>query len=195
LSHAPTELAFDLDQLAGWLHLPLIKNRWQPAHLPAAVGYLPAAPISLHGRAPQWLYAALALQVVPHSVFLFDARLGWIEPAALACAASPHIPHISCQVEQADDSTFLDLRLAEAYLDYTEFEGATLPPLPADGGVILSGKLPNWLLVGAALAYRRHPWLAIFQPQFSNEEAIVVYSQVKTHVLGTTTRLLHKLLS
>jgi CRISPR-associated protein Csx3 len=193
LQHAPTELAVDLDQLGDWLGLPRTERRWQPVALPAAVAYLPNAPISLYARAPQWLYAALALHIAPRPVFLFDVRLGWIEPVALACAASPHIPPISWQIEQTRGYTFMDLRLAEAYLDYADFTDATLPPLPTDRGVVLSGKLPNWLLVGAALAYRTHPWLAIFQPQFSHAEAIVIFSRTQTHSVGATTRLTHRL--
>lgn len=183
LRNAPTELAVDLEQLAAWLALPPTPDRWTPEHLPAAMAYLPTAALSLYGRGPSWLYAAVALHVVPHPFYLFDARLGWVAPVAftLTVAARQHI--LTWESRQATTYTQLNLGATESYLDYTTFAGVELPQLDVQRGVVLSGKLPNWLLVGAALAYRAHPWVAIFQPQ-SPTAATVVFSCAESTPLG-----------
>jgi CRISPR-associated protein Csx3 len=183
LRRAPTELAVDLAQLAAWLHLPATPNCWQPAHLPAALAYLPVEAISIYGRGPGWLYAALALHSAPHPIYLFDARLGWTAPVKLMRADGARAQHITWRIESGDGYTYIDLKPAEPYLDYAAMNETVLPRLPIDQGVVLGGKIPHWLLVGAALAYRDHPWLAVFQAQFS-DVATVVFSRAATYTPG-----------
>lgn len=183
LSNAPTELAVDLEQLAAWLKLPATPERWEPSHLPAALGYLPTAALSLYGRGPGWLYAAVALHIAPQPFYLFDARLGWVAPAPLTLSAAAH-PHVlTWESEAYAGYTQLALHATEPYLDYSAVAGAELPRLDAQQGIVLSGKLPHWLLVGAALAYRAHPWVAVFQPQ-SPTAATIVFSRVESPPLG-----------
>lgn len=183
LSNAPTELAVDLEQLAAWLELPFTTERWMPAHLPAAVEYLPTAALSLYGRGPGWLYAAVALHVAPNPFYLFDVRLGWVAPVAftLSAAARPHI--ITWEISPSATYTQLNLTATESYLDYTAVADGELPELDAHRGVVLSGRLPHWLLIGAVLTYRAHPWVAIFQPQSPNV-ATVVFSCAESFPLG-----------
>jgi CRISPR-associated protein Csx3 len=183
LSNAPTELVVDLDQLATWLHLPPEQYRWQPAHLPGAIDYLPDAPVSLYGRGPGWLYTALALHIAPHPVHLFDARLGWSAPLPLMTAESAHPIHIAWCVEQHPSYTHIALSPSASYLDYAENVGAKLPRFASNQGIVLSGKLPHWLLVGAALAYRDHPWIAVWQAPLS-DHAVIVCSCVDAYPLG-----------
>lgn len=62
------------------------------------------------------------------------------------------------------------------------------PTLDPQRGVILSDKLPLWLLVGLVLAYRQHPWLAVEQAQqYGN--GIVVLSRDEQYRLGDVVRI------
>lgn len=185
LASAPTELAVDLEQLAAWLDLPDAKERWQPGNLSSAVGYLPKAAISLYGRGPNWLYAALALHIAPHPFFLYDARLGWREPVPLMLSDSAQAMYLSWEIDHYSGHTHLSLAPGIPYLDYDEIAGATLPVLAAGQGVVLGGKVPHWLLVGAALVYRAHPWIAVYQPQLG-DEAVIVFSRTDSLPIGAT---------
>jgi CRISPR-associated protein Csx3 len=182
--HAPTELIVDIDQLGNCLGLPAEERRWQPQHLPEALRCTPKDAISIYGRGPNWLYTALALHAAPHPVYLFDPRLGWTQPAALTCVASAEPGLITWQLETQADFTWLTIQPGASYLDYEEVSGATLPLLDPGRGVVLSGKLPYWLLVGAALAYRHHPWIAVVQAQ-QERCGIVVMGSSPLHRPGT----------
>lgn len=182
LATAPTELAVDVDQLAGWLKLPQVAHPWQPTHLPAALTYVPRAALSLYGRGPNWLYPAFALHVAPHPFFLFDVRLGWTAPVALTQAATPSA-HLRWQIEQGQGFAHVALTPGAPYLDYEELAGAPLPILDTAHGVVLSGKIPHWLLVGAALVYREHPWIGVVQAQ-RDDTAYVVFSRTPAYPLG-----------
>lgn len=182
--HAPTELIVDIDQLGDYLRLPAEKRRWQPQHLPEALRCTPKDAISIYGRGPNWLYTALALHAAPHPVYLFDPRLGWTQPTTLTCAASAEQGAIAWQLEPRADFTRLTIQPGAAYLEYEEVNGAMLPLLDTSRGVVLSGKLPYWLLVGAALAYRHHPWIAVVQAQ-QERRGIVVMGSSPLHRPGT----------
>lgn len=182
--HAPTELIVDVDQLGGYLRLPAEKRRWQPQHLPEALRCTPKDAISIYGRGPNWLYTALALHAAPHPVYLFDPRLGWTQPTTLTCAASAEQGAIAWQLEPRAGFTRLTIQPGAAYLEYEEVNGAMLPLLDTSRGVVLSGKLPYWLLVGAALAYRHHPWIAVVQAQ-QERRGIVVMGSSPLHRPGT----------
>lgn len=182
--HAPTELIVDIDQLGDYLRLPAEKRRWQPQHLPEALRCTPKDAISIYGRGPNWLYTALALHAAPHPVYLFDPRLGWTQPTTLTCAASAEQGAIAWQLEPRAGFTRLTIQPGAAYLEYEEVNGAMLPLLDTSRGVVLSGKLPYWLLVGAALAYRHHPWIAVVQAQ-QERRGIVVMESSPLHRPGT----------
>lgn len=188
LSHAPTELVIDINHLAHRIGLSESARRWQPEHLPLALDDTPAAPLSLYGRAPNWLYAALALHAAPHPIFLFDPRLGWIAPVTLICSPSAKPAAISWKIATCPEYAWIEVQPGTSYLDYDEVEGAALPELDPQCGVVLSGKIPFWLVVGASLAYRRHPWLAVVQAQ-QYDHGIIVTSRVEAYRPGSVVAL------
>ncbi|WP_298401061.1 CRISPR-associated protein Csx3 [uncultured Chloroflexus sp.] len=160
--HAPTELVVDLDRLA---HVVGSAGRlWQPSDLPQVFTEVPAIALSLYGRGPNWLYAALALHAASHEVFLFDPRLGWVQPSVVALG-HPSASLLQWRLRTQSTCSWLEVQPLQPYLDYDEMRTIIAPPLDPELGVILSGKLPYWLLVGLALAYRCHPWLAVVQAQ------------------------------
>jgi CRISPR-associated protein Csx3 len=181
--HAPTELIVDIAQLGDCVGLPAEERRWRPEHLPAALTCTPQDAISIYGRGPNWLYAALALHAAPHPVHLFDPRLGWTAPAALACSAAAAPDVLGWKLTVQADYTRLEILPGAPYLDYEEVSGATLPLLEVGRGVVLSGKVPHWLLLGAALAYRHHPWLAVVQAQ-QERRGVVVKGSEPLHCPG-----------
>jgi CRISPR-associated protein Csx3 len=70
------------------------------------------------------------------------------------------------------------------YLDIDEPERIPLPPVPEGKGVILSGRIPHWLLV--AVCQHLTPtqaWLAVYQPAPLNA-ALVVASQSADYRVG-----------
>ncbi|MDW8234501.1 MAG: CRISPR-associated protein Csx3, partial [Roseiflexaceae bacterium] len=140
------------------------------------------------GRGPNWLYAALALHAAPHPVYLFDPRLGWIAPVTLTCTPSATPSAISWKIETHSEYTRLEVQPGTPYLDYDEVNGAELPKLDLQRGIVLSGKIPLWLTVGACLTYRCHPWLAVVQAQ-QYDLGIIVTSKVKAYHPGSVVAL------
>lgn len=174
---APAETTVDLDRLARTLGVPLAgeKATWEPEHLPALLDYLPVGvPLALYGRAPNWLYAAVALLACPADFYQFDPRLGWVTPPSLHLGTVPADAPLQARTTRHADHIHLEFLIPAAYLDYAEAHGLTVPPLPAGMGVTLSGKIPHWLYTGLALAYRAAPWIAVYQPQI--EAAVVCHT-------------------
>ncbi len=174
LRHAPTELAIDAVRLFQAADPSATGPNFQPTDLPRILASAPRAPLSLYGRGPNWLYVALALHVTPHRFYLFDPRLGWTQPSLLTCAAAPTPALFTWRIREAPACTWIEVQPRASYLDYDEAQGSALPALDPQRGVVISGKLPHWLLAGIALAYRQHPWLAVVQAQRYNCGIVVM---------------------
>ncbi|MBN1484234.1 MAG: hypothetical protein JXA37_05885 [Chloroflexia bacterium] len=173
---APVETVIELKRVARALGVD--PHAWEPQDIPQVLDYLPeASPLAIYDRAPIWLYAAIALHVHPAALYQFDIRLGWVRPAELHLGEPAADAPLAAQVHPRPDHVRIELRLPQAYLDYREGQGLFVPVPDWERGVVLSGKLPQWLWTGLALAYREAPWLAVFQPQLGLQP-VVVYSQV-----------------
>jgi CRISPR-associated protein Csx3 len=187
LTSAPVETVVDLDRLARSLDVPFTgqKATWEPHHLPRLLDYLPGAtPLGLYGRGPNWLYAALAVYAYPGKFYQFDVRLGWVEPPTLHLGEPPADAPLQVQQRPETDHVHLALAIPQAYLDYSQAEGLTLPPTPPGKGLVLSGKLPLWLWTALARFYRHAPWIGVFQPQLDTGPVIVA-SQDKEVPIGS----------
>ena len=175
LQSAPAEIVVELDRLKRALGIGGDPLAWDPASLPQIVDYMPAGvPLALYGRGPNWLYAALALLARPAEFYQFDVRLGWVTPARVALGPSMSGRRVQVCTEVGERHTFLEFSLPGAFIDYLDAQDLCVPDVPVDQGVVLSGKLPHWLLTGIALAYHQAPWLAVYQPQEGG--AIVVHA-------------------
>lgn len=181
-SHAPTDLVIDLERLGD--RVGVASHSWTPEHLPRALDEIPAAPIAIYGRGPNWLYAALALHAGQYAVYLFDPRLGWVKPSSLTCAPSAEPSVISWKIAVHKHYTWIDLSSIPSYLDYDEVNGTLLPELDPQRGVVISGKIPFWLTAGVALACRHHPWIAVVQAQ-RYDQGIIVTSRVEEYRPGS----------
>ncbi len=178
---APVETTVDIDRLARTLGVPFTgeKATWEPEHLPAVLDYLPSGiPLGLYGRAPNWLYAAVARLTYPETLYQFDPRLGWIKPPTLHLGNVPHHSPLQALVTRHDDFWRVDFAIPATYLDYWEAQGVLVPQLPPGMGVMLGGKLPHWLYTGLTQVYAaRAPWIAVYQPQMRGGQAVIVYGQ------------------
>lgn len=182
LPAAPLPPAIDLEM---WPPLQQTGVRlWEPEMLPAFLTTLtPQSPLSLYGRAPNWVYVAAALHAMPATVALFDPRYGWIKPPALSLYASGEFPSPErCQggwsvtLANNDEHVWLvDIARHSQYLDLYQPDKLPLPRVPLGDAIVLSGSIPQWLAIAAARLYvagRR--WLAVYQPPLGS--AVVVYT-------------------
>lgn len=183
IRQSPAELALDLERLGRTLDALDAAQEWQPQCLPATLDYLPpAVSLGLYGRAPNWLYAALALFAYPEPLYQFDVRLGWISPPLLCVAQPAEDALLPAAVHQRAGHVRVEFALRESFLDYGEADGLRIPPIPPDAGVVLSGKLPLWMWTAIALAYRSARWLGMYQPQLG--QAAVIKSNVEQPRVG-----------
>jgi CRISPR-associated protein Csx3 len=188
LAQAPVELVIELGRLGRTLDALDSALEWVPQHLPRVLDYLPSAtPLGLYDRGPNWLYAALALYAHPEPLYQFDVRLGWIKPPALRIGQPTQDAPLQANLSSRSDHVRVELALRDAYLDYAEAEGLCVPPVPADRGIVLSGKLPLWLWTATSLAYPSVPWLGIYQPRL-HDRAVIVKSQIVELAVGQTIR-------
>lgn len=173
LAHAPTELVLELNRLGKTLNALDPNGNWLPSALPRVLDYLPSATsLALYDRAPNWLYAALALFVHPAPLYQFDVRLGWVTPPTLELGTPPEDSPLLIHLTRQADHARIELQLRESYLDYTQAEGLVVPKVPDDTPIVLSGKLPLWLWSVLAITYARASWLGIYQPQLNG--AVIV---------------------
>ena len=181
LADAPVELALNLPSLANTLGGE--NGRWHPTQLPALLAYLPTdTPLAVYGRAPHWIYAALAALAQPAPLWLFDARLGWMQPPTLPVTAAAGAVQAGWQVVQTTTATYTHLALSSRaqFLRPEAPSRLPLPPIDSSKGLILSGKIPNWLLTAVVYQFPTVPWLAVYQPFLAG--AVVVASQTPNEV-------------
>ncbi|MCI0732188.1 MAG: CRISPR-associated protein Csx3, partial [Chloroflexi bacterium] len=187
LDQAPAELALDLQALAQTLGLT--GGRWEPSFLPSLCDYLPVQkPLAAYGRAPNWVYATLALQAHPADFWLFDARLGWVQPPILPLYRRQPTgrsiqPGWQVKRQVQGHTALLTMQTESQYLDIDASTTLPLVKPPVDSGLILSGKVPHWLMTAAARQLApASRWLAVYQPQLKG--AVVVHTKVSEIQVG-----------
>jgi CRISPR-associated protein Csx3 len=185
LDMAPTELVVNLGTfIQAWA--PETK-RWKPEMIPALLAELPTnTPLAVYGRGPNWVYGALVMQTGTQPFYQFDSRLGWVAPPLLqiSTTAERSSPDLHMRLDEYQDATMLKIDIVTKYLDYTEAENLSFPPLPVDRGLILSGVVPHWLLTALVRLYSGTgvAWIACHQPQLGG--AVVVTSRTTNHIPG-----------
>ncbi|NJO05934.1 MAG: hypothetical protein HC876_10655 [Chloroflexaceae bacterium] len=149
--------------------------RWYPTDLRPLLTSLPAnEPLALYGRAPLWVYAALAAFTEPVP-WVFQAHTGWVVPPRLLPTTTPDPQRLRWDTVASHGDAFqISLSLPGGYLDYDDAQEVPVPLAPAGYGILLDGKLPTWLYAALARTYRTAAWLAVLQPQLGY---VVVWSQ------------------
>jgi CRISPR-associated protein Csx3 len=186
---APTDLVVDLVTLYRQLKPAGPDYRWQPQDLPDVLDDLPHdGSLALYGRGPTWLYAAVSNHVYPNPFYQFDARRGWVKPAQLQSSPKSDLP---LAITTAQETSYLHLKieLSADYLEYGPALALPIPPAPLTGGVILDGKLPNWLYTGLTLFYRTAPWVACYYPPLDRAIIVVSGEPAGPQAIGTDLRL------
>ncbi len=164
----------DERELAQRLSVPVDgKNPvWSPGHIAHLPDFVPqGVPLSIYGRGPVWLAAALAVHALPAPCSIFDARFGWMI-----------LPDVSFSQQGVNlESKVSSMKEGDAWLEI-ELPDGTLEPgeiimRPALGrkGIVISGKLPRWLF--AALARKlapEHEWIGVDVPNAN--QVVVIYS-------------------
>lgn len=177
---APVDLVLDLAQPFAAPH-PTSPPRWQPPALPPLLATLiDTEPIALYGRAPVWLYAALAAYTRPEP-WLFTPTRGWVRPVLVQEADAPDASRLDWTIRASGNVQLMSFTITDAYLDYDAPDPVLIPRPPTNHGLILSGKLPLWLYAALARHYRQGPWLAVYQPEIG---AIIINSHDELHPLG-----------
>jgi CRISPR-associated protein Csx3 len=186
LRAAPAEfLVVEVDRMGRTLGLEPESHRWQPHQLPRLLDYLPAAtPLALYGRAPNWVYTAAALHAYPATCTHFDPRLGWVTPLQVILRANPCSDQVQWSQRLSLPYCCLDVTFTtEHFLDHTEVNPLQAPDITLEHGLVISGKLPYWLLIGLVVAYWPvTPWLAIYYPPLN--QAVVVASRHPDYQVG-----------
>jgi len=91
---------------------------------------------------------------------------------------------VDWQIRVEPTYTLLTARPTQPYLEYDELALLEVPTLYPQRGVVISGKIPYWLLTSLVLAYRNHPWLAVVQPQLYPLAGVIVLSRQMQYIPG-----------
>jgi CRISPR-associated protein Csx3 len=151
--------------------------------------------VAVYGRAPAWVYGALALHYGSQPFHQFDARIGWVTPPVLQAGAprSSSESSIIIKEDQYNDTYVIFIHPIHNYLDYRDANQLVFPEPPPDHGVIVTGKLPLWLFTALARFYtqRNAPWIALNDARY-NKPVVIYSSQIaaSTYPIG---RILPKL--
>ncbi|NNJ13656.1 hypothetical protein EKD04_025350 [Chloroflexales bacterium ZM16-3] len=159
-------------------------NAWQPDDLLPLLASLPdGEPLAVYGAGPTWLYTALAAFSHPQRFEIFDARYGWISPPILTLGGDPRDAIISIAARtDRPDLTRVELALPRGYIEPEEAAGLTIPPIATGQGVVLDGRLPNWLWCGLVRAYADAAWVAIYRPR--DNDAVIVHTNDLRQPIG-----------
>lgn len=165
-------------------------TQWAPHELPQLLASLPTeASLAIYGRGPMWLYAALAAYTQPAPA-LFNARSGWMTPPTLCNAEAADATRLRWDsIRREQDHTWLSFSIPSGVIDSAKVADLPVPSVDEAQGMVLDGKLPNWLFAALVRHYRKAAWVAIYQPTL---HGVVVVASRTAHVavgmLHTPTR-------
>jgi len=189
LRQAQTELVLDLpDALRSYT---TTSTQWQPEHLAPFLASIPKdVQLSVHGRGPNWLYAALIAHAGQRPFYLFDPKLsGWIQPLRVRLDAETS-NEVTVTKHETPDATILSFSFPFGRLEYFQPDPLAFPSVALERGLIFDGPLPYWLLTALVRLYQDAgvAWIAPHHAQQNGEPhqktAIVSYSRVKTRRIG-----------
>jgi CRISPR-associated protein Csx3 len=190
--NAPVRPVLDLDK--ELTRLSPEAKRWEPALLSKLLQSLSlGAPLAVYGRAPNWLYAALAAFSYPADFYLFDTKLPlvWVQPVEVELADNRSHPDLHVRMEEYSGFCLLSFSLPSKRLEYWQSQPLPLPSAPRGKGLVIDGPLPFWLLTAIIRFYLLHaqqfelPWIApVYVASGEGKKPIIVWSRVPERSLG-----------
>ena len=160
-------------------------GQWSSDLLPRLLEQLPAqTALAIYGRAPVWVYSAVAMYEGSQPLHQFDARLSWVAPPSVKFGTTEKQDNITVTKGVQGDAFIVRIKPIFGYLDITESNKILFPEPPPQHGVILSGKLPQWLFTSLARLYAQRdvPWIAVNDAH--NNCPVVIYSHDATYSIG-----------
>lgn len=178
--NAPTQLLNLYETVA-------LDERWEPAMLYPFLATVPThTAISVYGKAPGWVYAAIAAKNEVWPLYQFDPRFnnGWVQSLAVEFGDEHH-DDLSIELREDEDSAVLHLNIRSKCLEYLQPEPLCLPQLSTSIGLIIDGAMPYWLLTSLVRLYKDEgvPWIAYRYVQLGGK-AVVVYSRHASYLIG-----------
>jgi CRISPR-associated protein Csx3 len=163
-------------------HLP--DAAWQPAELPALLAQIaPCEALAIYGAGPPWLYAALAARCAPAPVWVFNIARGWVAPPPLTPAVTADPARLTWELLRRPGYLHLRLAIPNAYLDYELAAGTPIPIVEPGSGVVIDGRLPQWLFAALARAYLACAWVGVYEPR--KHGAVIVWSNHTDVAVGS----------
>ena len=182
LDMAPAELVVNLDTfLQAWAPHA---RRWERGMIPRLLSELPGdVPLAVYGPGPNWLYGALAAHAGQEAFYQFDPRIGWVAPLPLQISVDT-TAEVQVELRTYEHVSVLSMRIMSDHLDYLQVDRLPFPPVPAERGLILDGRIPHWLLTALVRLYKEAGVLWIACRQIQLEGAVVVTSRTVNQVPG-----------
>jgi len=139
--------------------------------------------VKVNGAAPAWLVAALAHECHPRQVAL-NSPDGYINVGCQRPDGEGHGNNISFSVCEKGGWTIVTAQASDPSVPFsqTDLDELVPPTVPMGTKIILSGRLPNWMMVSLAMAYHGvAKAVACFQP---GTGATVVWTHSQEVALG-----------
>lgn len=164
-------------------------NPWQPHELPQLIAGLdPDAPLAVYGAGPPWVYAALAAATGPAPIQVFNVALGWVAPPPLAPGAAMDAARLRWELDDGNPAyRRIRFTIPDSYLDYEDAIATPLavPAVLPGCGVVLDGRLPNWLYAALARVYAAATWVGVYETRSQPPHAVVVRSRLAHVSVGS----------
>lgn len=174
-------------QLLDLYRTVTLDKHWELAMLRPFLQTVPTqTAISIYGKAPGWVYAAIAATNELWPLYQFDPRFhnGWVQSLAVKFGEE-RINDLGIGLQEFENSAVLHLNIRSKHLEYLQPEPLCFPRLSINIGLIIDGAMPYWLLTSLVRLYKGAgvPWIAYRYVQWEGK-SVVVYSRHPSYQIG-----------
>ncbi len=128
-SQAPVESVVNLPKLLKAIAPDRGEHgQWTPDLLPPLLRMLPTqTALAVYGRAPVWVYSAVAMHEGSQPFRQFDARLSWVQPPSVKFGSAEKQRDITVTKEVQGDALIVLIKPTFGYLDISEANEIVFP--------------------------------------------------------------------